>query len=153
MKKTANTFQNIKPIFLLLILTMVVMIASLPFEATGIATASGLEDKVDNEFIAFYENEIAHAPVITNTDKVRADRLKKTYDLTDNKLNLLLVLEDFGVRVGNPKSFDELTKMSDNKLFLYGKTLVDAFGDTLDEDEKAVLKAKFFYLLKRKSSS
>ena len=132
---------------------MVMMIASLTFEATDIATASGIEDKVNDEFIAFYENEIAHAPVITNTDKVRADRLKKTYDLTDNKLNLLLVLEDFGVRVGNPKSFDELTKMSDNKLFLYGKTLVDAFGDTLDEDEKAVLKAKFFYLLKRKSSS
>ena len=132
---------------------MVMMIASLTFEATDIATASGLEDKVDDEFIAFYENEIAHAPVITNTDKVRAEELKKTYNLTDNKLNLLLVLEDFGVRVGNPKSFDELTKMSDNKLFLYGKTLVDAFGDTLDEDEKAVLKAKFFYLLKRKSSS
>ena len=137
----------------MLIFTMVMMIASLPFEATDIATPSGLEDKVDDEFIAFYENEIAHAPVITNTDKVRADGLKKTYNLTDNKLNLLLVLEDFGVRVGNPKSFDELTKMSDNKLFLYGKTLVDAFGDTLDEDEKAVLKAKFFYLLKRKSSS
>ena len=152
MKKTANTFKNIQPYILLLIFTMLAVLP-LSINSTDIATASGLEDKVDDEFIAFYENEIAHAPVITDTDKVRADRLKKAYDLTDNKLKLLLVLEDFGVRVGNPKTFDELTKMSDNKLFLYGKTLVDAFGDTLDEDEKAVLKAKFFYLLKRKSSS
>jgi len=152
MKKTANTFQNIQPYILLLIFTMLAVLP-LSINSTGIATASGLEDKVDDEFIAFYENEIAHAPVITNTDKVRADGLKKTYNLTDNRLKLLLVLEDFGVRVGNPKSFDELTKMNDNKLFLYGKTLIDAFGDTLDEDEKAVLKAKFFYLLKRKSSS
>lgn len=152
MKKTANTFQNIQLYVLLLIFTMLAVLP-LSINSTCIATASGLEDKVDDEFIAFYENEIAHAPVITNTDKVRAEGLKKTYDLTDNKLKLLLVLEDFGVRVGNPKSFDELTKMNDNKLFLYGKTLIDAFGDTLNEDEKAVLKAKFFYLLKRKSSS
>ena len=48
-------------------------------------------------------------------------------------------------------TFDELTKTSDNKLILYAKTLVNAYSQNLDEDEKDLLKLKFLTLLKGKS--
>ena len=116
-----------------------------------IAKASGFEFEVTDEFVDFYENEISHHKVISNLEDERFATLESKYSLTRNKVALLLILEDFGKLVDNPKTFDELTKTSDNKLILYAKTLVNAYSQNLDEDEKDLLKLKFLTLLKGKS--
>ena len=117
-----------------------------------IAVASGFEFEVTDEFVDFYENEISHHKVISNLEDEDFTTLENKYNLTRNKVSLLLILEDFGKLVDNPKTFDELTKTSDNKLILYAKTLVNVYSQNLDEDEKELLKLKFLTLLKGKSS-
>ena len=117
-----------------------------------VAKASGLDFEVTDDFVDFYENEIAKHSVISVLDDEDFNTLENRYNLTRNKVKLLLILEDFGKAVDNPKSFDELTKTSDNKLILYAKTLVNEYSQNLDEDEKDLLKLKFLTLLKGKSS-
>ena len=118
--------------------------------STEIAQAFGLEDKIDDDFVEFYQTKIANSPIITDMDKQVFDKMMKDYNLTEKRLVLLLVIEDFGRRAYNPKSFDELTEMSDKALLLYGKTLVKAYGDTLEQDEREELKAEFLSLLRKK---
>ena len=115
-----------------------------------VAEAISLEEKFDDDFVAFYEGEIAGEPVITAFDKNKFNTLQEKYDLSEKRLKMLLVLYDFGHRMNNPRNLDQLTEMSDKQLFLYGKALVDAFGETLEDDKKENLKAQFFALLKKK---
>ena len=115
-----------------------------------VADASGLEDKLDQNFVTFYETKIAGEPVISALDKDTISRLQAKHNLTEKRTLMLVVFEDFGKRVGNIKTFDELTKMSDKQLLLYGKSLVDAFSENLSDDEKDSLKLEFLSLMKGK---
>jgi predicted protein tyrosine phosphatase len=115
-----------------------------------VAKASGLEDKIDDDFIAFYEEKIAGAPIVSSMDKDTLKALQQEFDLTEKRLVLLLILDDFGKRTNNTKDFALLTKMTDKQLILYAKTLVDEFKQNLDDDEKEELKEQFLALVKRK---
>ncbi len=106
---------------------------------------------IDEDFISFYEENIASSPVITNMDKMVFEEMQAKYNLTKNKLLMLLVLENFGQIVNQHKTIDELTKMSDNQLISYAKRLIALYSKNLDDTQKETLKDDFLALLKRKS--
>ena len=106
---------------------------------------------IDDEFISFYEEKIAGRPIITNMDKKVFSDMQSRYGLTENRLTMLLVLEHFSRLVNQPKTIDELTKMSDNQLISYAKRLIALYSKNLDDTQKETLKDDFLALLKRKS--
>lgn len=145
-KSTANIALS------LLVLTLTILsILLCPNKGMYVASASELEDMIDEDFISFYEENIASSPVITNMDKRVFEEMQAKYNLTKNKLIMLLVLENFGQIVNNHKTIDELTKMSDNQLISYAKRLIALYGKNLDDTQKETLKDDFLALLKRKS--
>lgn len=144
----STKFLALFPLFLALIISSFALLAT---SNLTIANASGFEDVIDDEFISFYEEKIAGSPIITNMDKKVFSDMQSRYGLTENRLTMLLVLEHFGGLVNQPKTLDELTEMSDNKLFLYAKGLIKSYGDTVDDVRKEELEQEFLALIKRKS--
>ena len=156
--KTENiTSSTLKTSFLalalVLLLGMVVTISALAFvfapsissdnPKTKVARASGIEDMVTDELIAFYEKEIAKDTFISSMTTMKKDRLMSAYDINEKRLYLTLILQDLGARVDDHKDFNQIAQMNDKQLFSYGKTLVLSFIDTLTEEEKARLKDGF----------
>ena len=157
--KTENiTSSTLKTFFLTLTLVLligtVVTISVLAFvfaptsvssDSTGtkVARASGIEDLVTDELIAFYEKEIAKDTFISSMTTMKKDRLMSAYDINEKRLYLTLILQDLGARVDNHKDFNQIAQMNDKQLFSYGKTLVLSYIDTLTEEEKARLKDGF----------
>ena len=156
--KTENiTSSTLKTTFLalalVLLLGVVVTISALAFvfapsissdnPETNVARASGIEDMVTDELIAFYEKEIAKDTFISSMTTMKKNRLMSAYDISEKRLYLTLILQDLGARVDNHKDFNQIAQMNDKQLFSYGKTLVLSFIDTLTEEEKARLKDGF----------
>ncbi|MBQ9108377.1 MAG: hypothetical protein IJY49_06130 [Clostridia bacterium] len=157
--KTENiTSSTLKTSFLALALVLllgtVVTISSLAFvfaptsisldnPETKVARASGIEDMVTDELIAFYEKEIAKDTFISSMTTMKKDRLMSAYDINEKRLYLTLILQDLGARVDDHKDFNQIAQMNDKQLFSYGKTLVLSYIDTLTEEEKARLKDGF----------
>ena len=110
---------------------------------TKVARASGIEDMVTDELIAFYEKEIAKDTFISSMTTMKKNRLMSAYDINEKRLYLTLILQDLGARVDDHKDFNQIAQMNDKQLFSYGKTLVLSFIDTLTEEEKARLKDGF----------
>ena len=161
--KTENiTSSTLKTSFLALALVLllgaVVTISALAFvfaptsfsssnTETKVARASGIEDMVTDELIAFYEKEIAKDTFISSMTTMKKDRLMSAYDISEKRLYLTLILQDLGARVDDHKDFNQIAQMNDKQLFSYGKTLVLSFIDTLTEEEKARLKDGFMSAL------
>ena len=156
--KTENiTSSTLKTSFLALALVLllgaVVTISALAFvfapsissdnPETKVARASGIEDMVTDELIAFYEKEIAKDTFISSMTTMKKNRLMSAYDISEKRLYLALILQDLGARVDDHKDFNQIAQMNDKQLFSYGKTLVLSFIDTLTEEEKARLKDGF----------
>ena len=156
--KTENiTSSTLKTTFLslalVLLLGVVVTISALAFvfapsissdnPETKVARASGIEDMVTDELIAFYEKEIAKDTFISSMTTMKKDRLMSAYDISEKRLYLTLILQDLGARVDSHKDFNQIAQMNDKQLFSYGKTLVLSFIDALTEEEKARLKDGF----------
>ena len=156
--KTENiTSSTLKTSFLVLalvfLLGVVVTISALAFvfapsissdnTNTKVARASGIEDMVTDELIAFYEKEIVKDTFISSMTTMKKDRLMSAYDISEKRLYLTLILQDLGARVDDHKDFNQIAQMNDKQLFSYGKTLVLSFIDTLTEEEKARLKDGF----------
>lgn len=156
--KTENiTSSTLKTSFLTLALVLllgaVVTISALAFvfapsispdnPETKVARASGIEDMVTDELIAFYEKEIAKDTFISSMTTMKKNRLMSAYDINEKRLYLTLILQDLGARVDDHKDFNQIAQMNDKQLFSYGKTLVLSFIDTLTEEEKARLKDGF----------
>ena len=152
---TASTLKtSFLALALVLLLGVVVTISSLAFvfapssissdnPETKVARASGIEDMVTDELIAFYEKEIAKDTFISSMTTMKKDRLMSAYDINEKRLYLTLILQDLGARVDDHKDFNQIAQMNDKQLFSYGKTLVLSFIDTLTEEEKARLKDGF----------
>ena len=156
--KTENiTSSTLKTFFLalalVLLLGVVVTISALAFvfapsissdnPETKVARASGIEDMVTDELIAFYEKEIAKDTFISSMTTMKKNRLMSAYDISEKRLYLTLILQDLGARVDDHKDFNQIAQMNDKQLFSYGKTLVLSYIDTLTEEEKARLKDGF----------
>ena len=156
--KTENiTSSTLKTSFLTLALVLllgaVVTISALAFvfapsissdnPETKVARASGIEDMVTDELIAFYEKEIAKDTFISSMTTMKKNRLMSAYDISEKRLYLTLILQDLGARVDDHKDFNQIAQMNDKQLFSYGKTLVLSYIDTLTEEEKARLKDGF----------
>ena len=156
--KTENiTSSTLKTSFLflalVLLLGVVVTISALAFvfapsissdnPETKVARASGIEDMVTDELIAFYEKEIAKDTFISSMTAMKKNRLMSAYDISEKRLYLTLILQDLGAKVDDHKDFNQIAQMNDKQLFSYGKTLVLSYIDTLTEEEKARLKDGF----------
>lgn len=157
-KITSSTLKTTFLTFaLVLLLGAVVTISALAFvfahstssgnPETRVARASGIEDMVTDELIAFYEKEIAKDTFISSMTTMKKDRLMSAYDISEKRLYLTLILQDLGARVDDHKDFNQIAQMNDKQLFSYGKTLVLSFIDTLTEEEKARLKDGFKFAL------
>ena len=156
-KTEKTTSSTLKTTFLTLTLVLligaVVTISALAFvfapsissdnPETKVARASGIEDMVTDELIAFYEKEIAKDTFISSMTTMKKNRLMSAYDISEKRLYLTLILQDLGARVDDHKDFNQIAQMNDKQLFSYGKTLVLSFIDTLTEEEKARLKDGF----------
>ena len=156
-KTEKTTSSTLKTTFLTLTLVLligaVVTISALTFvfahsissdnPETRVARASGIEDMVTDELIAFYENEIAKDTFISSMTTMKKNRLMSAYDISEKRLYLTLILQDLGARVDDHKDFNQIAQMNDKQLFSYGKTLVLSYIDTLTEEEKARLKDGF----------
>ena len=151
---TSSTLKTtLLSLALVLLLGMVVTISALAFvfapsissdnPETSVARASGIEDMVTDELIAFYEKEIAKDTFISSMTTMKKNRLMSAYDISEKRLYLTLILQDLGARVDDHKDFNQIAQMNDKQLFSYGKTLVLSFIDTLTEEEKARLKDGF----------
>lgn len=151
---TSSTLKTtLLSLALVLLLGAVVTISALAFvfapsissdnAETKVARASGIEDMVTDELIAFYEKEIAKDTFISSMTTMKKNRLMSAYDISEKRLYLTLILQDLGARVDNHKDFNQIAQMNDKQLFSYGKTLVLSFIDTLTEEEKARLKDGF----------
>lgn len=157
--KTENTTSStlkttLLSLALVLLIGVVVTISALAFvfaptsissdnSKTRVARASGIEDMVTDELIAFYEKEIAKDTFISSMTTMKKYRLMRAYDISEKRLYLTLILQDLGARVDDHKDFNQITQMNDKQLFSYGKALVMSFIDTLTEEEKARLKDGF----------
>lgn len=153
-KITSSTLKTtFLSLALVLLLGTVVTISALAFvfapsissdtPETKVARASGIEDMVTDELIAFYEKEIAKDTFISSMTTMKKNRLMSAYDISEKRLYLTLILQDLGARVDDHKDFNQIAQMNDKQLFSYGKTLVLSFIDTLTEEEKARLKDGF----------
>ena len=153
-KITSSTLKTtFLTLALVLLLGMVATISSLAFvfapsisldsTDTKVARASGIEDMVTDELIAFYEKEIAKDTFISSMTTMKKNRLMSAYDISEKRLYLTLILQDLGARVDDHKDFNQIAQMNDKQLFSYGKTLVLSFIDALTEEEKARLKDGF----------
>ena len=153
-KITSSTLKtSFLVLALVLLLGVVVTISALAFvfapsissdsTDTKVARASGIEDMVTDELIAFYEKEIAKDTFISSMTTMKKNRLMSAYDINEKRLYLTLILQDLGARVDDHKDFNQIAQMNDKQLFSYGKTLVLSFIDTLTEEEKARLKDGF----------
>lgn len=109
----------------------------------SVAQGAFFDNLAKESVIRFYEDEIAGEPFVSKMSQSQFDLLQRTYNLSQQRLRLLLVLEDLGARVGNHKDLAEMSKMKDNQLFSYGKSLVVSYIDTLSEEDKDKLKAGF----------
>ena len=153
-KTTSSTLKTtFLTLALVLLLGAVVTISALAFvfvpsissDSTGtkVARASGIEDMVTDDLIAFYEKEIAKDTFISSMTTMKKNRLMSAYDINEKRLYLTLILQDLGARVDDHKDFNQIAQMNDKQLFSYGKALVLSFIDTLTEEEKARLKDGF----------
>ena len=101
--KTENiTSSTLKTTFLslalVLLLGVVVTISALAFvfapsissdnPETKVARASGIEDMVTDELIAFYEKEIAKDTFISSMTTMKKDRLMSAYDISEKRLEM-----------------------------------------------------------------
>ena len=125
----------------LFVLALSLFVALVP--SSQIAQGAFFDDMINEDVVHFYEDEIAHEKFISTMSERQMNRLTSTYSVSQNRLWILLIIEDLGARVGNHKNLTELTKMTDNQLFSYGKGVIVSFVDTLTDEEKEVLKAGF----------
>ena len=138
-----NTFFNFRSTLIIVAIALTVLLTAVPAPATQVARCAFFDDMINRDVVEFYEEKIAGEPFVSKMSQKQIDLLKSTYGVDQNRLWLLLILEDLGARVDNHKDLAELTKMKDNQLFSHGKALVESYIATLTDEQKEDLKAGF----------
>jgi|GEM_PF-6689478 len=125
-----------------------ISIALLPTSTAYAKGESPLYQKLNDEVVRLYEEEIAGEPVVTRLDDMAISNLAEANGFSVKKAQALLMLQDLSTRVGETRTFKDLSALSDYKIFKFGKHCVDSYSKTLSKDKKDELKRKFLEAIK-----
>lgn len=98
---------------------------------------------VTPELIGTYEENIAKEPFVSEASPAKLRRLSRRLSVSEQKLKALMLLQDLAARSGDNVSLEELAALGDSDLIKTAKRYMEAYGETLSEEERESLKAKF----------
>ena len=93
-------------------------------------------DLVTRELIEFYEKDFNPAKPITGMSSDHVKTLMKTYGISQNKLNTLLILQDIAKLNGERISLNKLVKFSTKELFAFGKKHFTDYVEKLPKEKR-----------------
>lgn len=100
------------------------------------SAVSDVFDLVTKELIDFYEKDFNPAKPITGMTDEHLKTLMKTYGISQNKLNTLLILQDIAKLNGERVSLNKLVKFSTKQLFAFGQKHFTAYVEKLPKEKK-----------------
>ena len=109
---------------------------------------SGLYQKLNDELVKIYEEDVAREPVVTYILQEELKALAEKHSFSIKKTKALIILSDLSFRVNEPTPFTTLATMRDREIIRLGKHLFDLYGKTLSKEEKKALKEKALAALK-----
>lgn len=98
---------------------------------------------VTPELIGTYEENIAKEPFVSEASPAKLRRLSRRLSVSEQKLKALMLLQDLAARSGDNVSLEDLAALGDSDLIKTVKRYMEAYGETLSEEERESLKAKF----------
>lgn len=98
---------------------------------------------VTPELIGTYEENIAKEPFVSEASPAKLRRLSRRLSVSEQKLKALMLLQDLAARSGDKVSLEDLAALGDSDLIKTAKRYMEAYGETLSEEERESLKAKF----------
>lgn len=98
---------------------------------------------VTPELIGTYEENIAKEPFVSEASPAKLRRLSRRLSVSEQKLKALMLLQDLAARSGDNVSLEDLAALGDSDLIKTAKRYMEAYGETLSEEERESLKAKF----------
>ena len=126
-----------------------ISIALFPTNGSALAKSeSPLYQKLNDAVVRLYEEEIAGEPIVTRLEERAISNLAEANGFSLKKAQALLILQDLSTRVGEARTFKDLSTLSDYKIFKFGKHCVDSYAKTLSKDKKDELKRKFLEAIK-----
>lgn len=103
----------------------------------------GIFGLLSPELIAVYEENVAHAPVVSDISPAKLRRMAQKYGCGEKKMCALVVVRDMAARAGGSVTLAELSEESDLALIKRAKQYVDIYAATLSDEEKHDLENKF----------
>lgn len=100
-------------------------------------------DRITPEMIELYEKEIAGEKFLSDAHPAKLVKLAGKLGVGLQKLKALMVLQDLAARTGENFKLTDLAAMGDADLIKTAKRCCKAYGDTLTDERKSELKAKF----------
>lgn len=100
-------------------------------------------DMLTPELISYYETYIAKEKVVTGIKPQKLIRLTETYNVSENKMFALIIVQDIASKNKQKVSLTVLSEKSDNELIAYGREQFVVYIEGLPEEEKQMLAEKF----------
>ena len=139
MTKTKNIFSAS-----ILLLLIVCSVASVTFISVGIAKADGeIFDLITPALIKFYETDFNPDCPVTSLTADKREILTKKLQISSNKLNALLILQDVAALNGKQVSLEKLNGMNLKELFQFGKNNFETYVNALPKDRQEKIIADF----------
>lgn len=125
----------------------------MPGEEDGTQISCGISEyvlgKITPEFIALYEEKVAHADVVTGMSEAELSLAADNLGIDVRKMKALLLLQDLVSRTSRPVPVSVLADMSDGDLLRLARKSAKAYASSLSESEREELKAEFKAVLKK----
>lgn len=122
----------------------------MPLDAYGVCAAAsasekarGLLDMLTPEIIAMYEENIAKEQFITSIRPAKLDKMAEALGISTQKLKVIMIMKDVAGRTGTDLSLKDLATYSDAQIMKEGRKYIEAYVNTLSEEEKKLLGDKF----------
>lgn len=125
----------------------------MPGEEGGTQISCGISEyvlgKITPEFIALYEEKVAHADVVTGMSEAELSLAADNLGIDVRRMKALLLLQDLVSRTSRPVPVSVLADMSDGDLLRLARKSAKAYASSLSESEREELKAEFKAVLKK----
>lgn len=139
MTQTKN-FLNVSIVILLILCS----IAAISATNVKVAKADGeIYDLVTPALIKFYESDFNRNCPVTSLSAEKRELLTKKLQISSNKLNAFLILQDIAALNGKQVSLEKLNSMSLKELFQFGKFHFETYVNGLPKDQQEKIIADF----------
>jgi len=108
-----------------------------------VSHSSDIFDLVSPELIKFYEDNFSKEPVISSVKGKKMEKMTEAYGAGENKIKVLIMINDLSTRNGDPVSMKELSQMSTPELFKVAKKNFEIYLNGISEEEKAKITENF----------